>query len=213
MRHVRLAAATAIVLGSLTTAARADLELITSGTFDAGVTVGATVLAAPAAYTATAFFDPTVGIEFQPGGYVFPFSLFTFDVAGVGTVAVDPSGGAYVFLGTNDSGSYAAGLSNSVNTMGFGAGFTTSSDPAFTPAAPTPTVFGGFFESAIIAYSFALVGGGVLSDPNTTINFDPVTAEIINPAAVPEPSALALMGLGSAALAVSARRRRRAVTG
>jgi hypothetical protein len=110
----RPAVMTALVLGSQSSAARADLEVIATGMFDAGMTMGATTLAAPASFT---------------------FTSLTFDVAEVGTVSLDP---------TSD--------------------------------------------------------GGSLSNPNTTLNTEPMPAEIINPAAVPEPSTPALVGLGAAGL-------------
>ena len=220
MRHVRPAMVTALVLGSLSSAARADLELIYTGTFDTGTTVGTTTLAAPATFSLDAIFDPTSGVPVTGPGLpagtvlsVFTFTLATIDVSGIGTIALEPSAGTYVFFAVipGSGGAptlYEAGVSDVTNLHGFGSGYTTSSDPAFQASAPTPTVFGGYVATAVEPFSFPVVGGGVLANPNFALDSEGATAEIVA-VGVPEPSTLVLTGLGLAGVIAARRTRRR----
>jgi hypothetical protein len=194
MRHLRPAVMNALALGWLCSAARVDLDLIATGTFDAGTTVGNTTLAAPASDSLDAIFDPTSGAQIQLSGYSYTFTSVTMDVTWVGTVALDPWAGAGVFLASPASGGssvFVAGVSDVTNFQGFASSYATSSDPAFLASAPTPTVFGECLESAVEPFSFPLVGGGSLSNPGVVLNLEGATAEIVA-VGVAEPSTLAL---------------------
>jgi hypothetical protein len=99
-------------------------------------------------------------------------------------------------------------VSDITNFHGFGTSFQTSSDPAFSAAAPTPAVFSDYYLTGLDQFSFPLVGGGTLAYSSVDLYSEAATAEIVA-VGVPEPSALVLMGLGVGVAGVMRVRRRR----
>jgi hypothetical protein len=179
-----------------------------SGEFGPTTTLDGTALGADTAFSFTATFDSTAGIEFATGTYIYATDV-TIDIAGHGVHTSVPGSDLYVGLEDPTSGlpGYGVVLTNKAVTKDFGAAFSTAT-PAFTADAPAPTTLSGLIDAGgFLHLTIALDGGAgdlVVNDLVPSVASASITA-----AAVPEPTTLTLSAAGLLILGVGAAIRRR----
>ena len=195
------------MLGSmLTTSARADLMTLNySGYFGPTSTLGGTAFGVDTAFSLTGIFNTDSLVSFGTGLSSFTLDSFSMVINGTGYTG-SPSAGLFVGLADpRFSGCYAVGLGTSDLNRSIGSQYSTST-PAFLADSPTSIVFSDYTETNDTGnFQIALTGvdGGLVVNDEGAQNF---TASI-TPAAVPEPSTFALIGLGVIGLAAYRRKR------
>jgi hypothetical protein len=196
----------AIVALATLVSSRAEAGLLTleaTGAFGPTSTLGGTAFGADTPYSFRAVFDPAMDRNPTPGdgaGY-FRATQFTITIGGYGTFEGIPNDDLNVALldPTYHLGINAAGLLTSRGAPFFLDAYSAVA-PTFDPHAPTPTTFLGYLKTLSgFPYVIPLAGGAgelVINDVGDT----PRTASLVA-VSVPEPSTLALLALGGAAVA------------
>lgn len=169
----------------------------------AGSSVGAGIFMSDTAVKFTGLFDPASTVDAVIYGYT-PFTSLQIKIGTLGTFdAVTPGGFGVISVNPLFFGSPVIGIVNPVVSGGYYGLFATTSQP-YDYAALAPNVFSDHLGSDSSTLTIALAGGA--GDFTFVVSStEPVTASI---SVVPEPTSMAVFGLGS--LLVVARRVRRA---
>jgi len=197
---------TLVALALAVCASTAEAELLVlsySGAFGPTSTLSGTAFGAPTAFTFEATFDSTTDKNSGNGIGIFD-SVVIFHITGFGTfttsstpvVLEDPS---FPFLGNFGAGLEAGGA--------FLGAFRTATPP-FDADAPGPSVLSSFLTPVtLLPFTVALSGSAGDLVINNLASLG-TTATIR--AAIPEPSTMTLLGLGTVSLTAYGWRRRRA---
>ncbi len=206
---LRLATITVVLFLAATPAHAGLLALDFQGVTWILSSLGGTPIAAGTSYTIQADFDPTTGTTLGQGVASYAVTSLGVTVGGTSYTVTDLSDFS-VFLvdATNPyfPGIYNPSLANNSDNTGFSPAYTTAT-PASSATDPTRTVFSGYSASGpvgnVVDFS---TDAGPLS--LTFYIYGGLGASINS---VPEPSSLALCGIGtSIGLVVVWRRRKRA---
>jgi len=208
---LRLATITLVLLLAATPAHAGLLALDLQGVAWIGSSLGGTPIVGNS-FTVQADFDPTMGTTLEQGIVSYTATSLAVTVAGTSYTVTDPSDFTVTLVDLTNTvlpGFYFTFLDNNSGTTNYtelGPAYTTAT-PAFSATDPTPTVFSGYTESQ--------AGGNIqllttAAGPITlSFELDLGLSASIN--SVPEPSSLALCGIGgSIGLVVAWRRRKRA---
>src|SRR5215813_6734644 len=194
----------ALALALCASTAEADLLVLSySGSFGPTSTLGGTAFGVPTAFTFEATFDSTTDTNSSDGIGIFD-GVVTFHITGFGTFTTtytpvlleDPN---FPFLGT-----FGAGLGE-FSGGGFLGAFRTATPP-FDADAPGPSVLSSFL-TPVSSLPFTIARSGSAGDLIINDLASLGTTATIR-AAVPEPSTLTLLGLGTVSLAGYCWRRR-----
>ena len=188
-------------LGSLVAPGRTEaglLRLNMSGETFPGSEIAGSPFASGTPWSLAAEFDTASLTEGSQGLYSAPANSLTV-VIGATTYTATAPGSMNVLLGSAGN-IYVPGVEDS-SSNGILPLYSTSSDVNWNAAAPTPTVFGGFFNISSLYFIMATDQGSLIlaATPSLTLQAS-ITA-------VPEPSLVSL-AIGGAAFGLVALRRR-----
>jgi hypothetical protein len=205
-----LATITLVLLLAATPAHAGLLALDFQGETYFPSSLGSTPIPFGTSYTVQADFDPTTGTIDQQGIVGYEVQSLAVTVGGTYYTVTDPSDFLLTIVDPTNQvipGYYSTILDNiSGTTLNDELGTTyTAATPAFSAADPIPTVFSGYTESQSFgnAQTFSTAAGPLI----LSFNLDLGLSASIN--SVPEPSSLALCGIGVSIGLVDAWRRRK----
>lgn len=177
-------------------------------TVSAGSSLGSGLFFGNTAVKFTGLFDSTDYL-LSSSDALYKFSSLKIEVAGLGTYDALVPSDVGVFAGSKDFwGMPAIGISSmTVTGNGYLSGYNTTSQP-YDYGALAPNVFSDWDSVVLFDPLTIALAGGAGDFTFTVLDTEPTTASISTLSVVPEPTSIAIFGLGS--LLVVARRVRRA---
>jgi hypothetical protein len=205
MQHLFRLAAIAFALFLAATSAHAgQLALNFQGVAWAGSSLNGTPIGG-ANFTVQVDFDPTTQTPIEQGAAFYAVTSIDVTVGGTSYAVTNLSDFSMALIdATNPTypGIYDPGFYNSLDNSGFSPSYTTAT-PAFSATDPTPTVFSGYSA----ADSFGNYATFSTADGPLVLLYDINVGIDASINAVPEPSSLALCGIGVSIGLVAAWRR------